>query len=268
MNAGDLDVWCWRMPRAPASPFARSDAWLDDAEHERLERFTDSAARERYRTAHQFLRWVLAAYVGGPEAEVHIRRDPGGRPRLAASGRGAWEFSLSHARDLVAVAVARGVAVGVDVESTRSLTQVGWSQVFGLDAAFEGAELAAIRAMPLSTARPEIVRLWTLKEALAKAVGKGIALPLRVAAFPLLTAAGAAGAALRTEAMLPDKQWWFVCSPLDREEWLSAAIGAGEGRTRLLTVADAPARLARESVAAIRYARRDQAGIPQPDGSI
>jgi 4'-phosphopantetheinyl transferase len=140
---------------------------------------------------------------------------------------------------------------------------VAWSKVFGLDAAFDGAELAAIRALPLSTARREIVRLWTLKEALAKAVGKGMTLPLRAAAFPLLTAAGAAGAAMRT-----DKQWWFVCSPLHREEWLSAAIGAGKGRTRLLTVADTPTRLARESVQAIRYARRDQAGIPQPDESI
>jgi 4'-phosphopantetheinyl transferase len=256
------------MPRAPASPFPRSDAWLDDAEHERMDRFIDAAARERYRAAHQFLRWVLAAYVGGPEAEVHVRRDPGGRPRLASSGYGTWEFSLSHARDLVAVAVARGVAVGVDVESTCSLTHVAWSNVFGLDAAFDGAELAAIRALPLSTARREIVRLWTLKEALAKAVGKGMALPLRAAAFPLLTAAGAAGAAMGTEAMGTDKQWWFVCSPLHREEWLSAAIGAGKGRTRLLTVADTPTRLARESVQAIRYATRDQAGIPQPDESI
>lgn len=258
MMAGDVDIWCLRMPRTEGCLFPESGAWLDRDETRRAGLFTDATARERYRTAHKFLRWVLAAYVGSPESSLCFWREPGGKPRLAKPNETAWQFSLSRTSEFVMVAVAREIIVGIDVESAHSLEPLPWSSLFGLEAAFDSAEVAAISALPLAEARLEALRLWTLKEALAKALGKGLALPLRSASFPV---AGCAKSA--NEPKAPHKPWGFVSFALDRDHWFSAAIAGRTGRTRFLVVGESPTQAQGTSIRSVPLATCDDIRNPQ-----
>ena len=60
---------------------------------------------------------LLAAYLDIPAGEVSLLEDPRGKPRLAvASVESHLEFNWSHSGDYALIALARGCALGVDIE--------------------------------------------------------------------------------------------------------------------------------------------------------
>jgi 4'-phosphopantetheinyl transferase len=158
-------VW-WAAPVAPADAPGLV-ALLDGRERDRLDRFRRPADQARYLAAHALVRLVLAAPVGTPAAALAFDRTcrcgaQHGKPVLP----GGPGFSLTHAGDLVGVAVHPGGAVGLDVEQVR--------------------ELGDLPAMVAHVCSPEesvadadaFFALWTRKEALLKAVGTGLATPM------------------------------------------------------------------------------------------
>lgn len=87
------------------------------------------------------------------------------------------EVSVSHAADLVVAACASS-AVGVDVEQVRPVDR----------AELVGAVLGATECASLDQAPPEdrdlrFTRLWTRKEAVVKATGDGLRVPLSELTF-------------------------------------------------------------------------------------
>jgi 4'-phosphopantetheinyl transferase len=158
-------VW-WAAPVAPADAPGLV-ALLDGHERDRLGRFRRPADRARYLAGHALARLVLADAVGRPAGALEFDRTcrcgaQHGKPVLP----GGPGFSLTHAGDLVGVAVHPGGAVGLDVEQVRELTDL--------------AAMAAHVCSPQETAVDEdaFFRLWTRKEALLKAVGTGLAAPM------------------------------------------------------------------------------------------
>ncbi|GAB3457159.1 4'-phosphopantetheinyl transferase family protein [Insolitispirillum peregrinum] len=136
--------------------------WLDDDEQARAGRFVVLADRQAFRAAHALRRAMVAAVLGCAPADVRFTVDqPGGKPRVA--GGGGLDVSLSHCRGAVACVVGEGCRVGIDVErSDRPFPP----EVLAMIAAPAEQPWAAERAVPL----------WTLKEALTKAVGWGLAI--------------------------------------------------------------------------------------------
>jgi 4'-phosphopantetheinyl transferase len=143
---------------------------LDGHERERLTRLRRAADRGRYLAAHALVRLALGG-DGTTAAALTFDRtcacgEPHGKPVLP----GGPGFSLSHAGDLVGVAVCPDGAVGLDVEQLRPLTDL---------AAMAGhvhspAELARHGTPDQET----FFRAWTRKEALLKATGEGLAEPM------------------------------------------------------------------------------------------
>jgi 4'-phosphopantetheinyl transferase len=161
-------VW-WAAPIAPDAAPALVGL-LDVHERERLTRFRRPADRARYLAAHALTRLALAPLVGCDPGMLAFDRtcrcgEPDGKPVLP----GGPGFSLSHAGDLVGVAVRPDGPVGLDVEQLRDVAD--------LDA------LAAHVRSPTERSRPGLdaagfFRTWTRKEALVKATGDGLAAPM------------------------------------------------------------------------------------------
>lgn len=162
---GGCVVW-WAAPVEPdAAPGLV--ALLDDHEQDRLQRFRQDADRARYLAAHALTRIVVGARVGAHAAAVEFDRTcrcgkQHGKPRLP-DGPG---FSLTHAGDLVGVAVHPGGEVGLDVEQVRQLTEL--------------ASMTSHVCSPAETAPDpgSFFTLWTRKEALLKATGDGLSSPM------------------------------------------------------------------------------------------
>ncbi|HEX8572379.1 MAG TPA: 4'-phosphopantetheinyl transferase superfamily protein [Allosphingosinicella sp.] len=190
---------------------------LGAEERVRAERFAVDPARFAYAAAHALLRRALDRASAGPR-DWAFALNPFGKPSLDPPV-GDIRFNLSHADSLVAVALARGAEIGVDVEALRSAPD---------EATFAGIVLAPEEEAELagSDDRPaRLMRLWVAKEAVAKAIGMGLSLPpkaivLRGEAPEVARLPGEHGAA---------SDWWLHTERLPGH-WLALAARAPQCR--------------------------------------
>ncbi|MGH8905793.1 MAG: 4'-phosphopantetheinyl transferase family protein [Egibacteraceae bacterium] len=171
IDEGGCQVW-W------ASPLM-SDLWhqrlLDPVERGRRERLRRAADRDRFTVAVALTRRVLGAHLGVAPPAVRIDRtcprcqEPHGKPRLTDSPA-AFEFSISHSGDRVAVAVTAGPPVGVDVEQLADPRRLAGLGHHVLSPA-ETPELDRLGAHEYARG---LLRYWTRKEAVLKATGDGL----------------------------------------------------------------------------------------------
>lgn len=137
-------------------------------EQERAASIVLPDARAQFVCAHSLKRWLLAACLQVTPESLRFGIQPGGKPFLTLP-TAALHFSLSHTRTHVAVFVGEGGPVGVDMESERP--GEAWR---GLVAeTFHIHELS--RCGPVT--KPVFYRYWAVKEASAKALGTGLAVP-------------------------------------------------------------------------------------------
>ena len=147
--------------------------WLSIVERRRTVSFHSEGERKRYVIAHAFMRGVLSAYLGSDPREIEIHHTPVGRPVIAKPWP-AIGFSLSRCETHAAVAVAPVTQVGVDIECCgRAIDCIGVARAF-----FNNMEIEFLAALPPSECEVQFLRLWTCKEAFAKAIGLGLRYPL------------------------------------------------------------------------------------------
>lgn len=145
---------------------------LDDAERAQAGRFRFDRDRVRFVLRRAFARRVLARYLGVHPAAVGIRTSLLGRPELDPSCDVA--FNTSHSDGMAVVAVAQGQRVGVDIERVREIDDA-------LDIAeglFAAREVEWLRSVSPGSRSRAFLALWTRKEAVVKALGGGLSIPL------------------------------------------------------------------------------------------
>ncbi len=157
---------------AETLPDGALDLFLSAEERQRAQRFKNPRHGRRYRFAHAVLRRLLAPRAGGvAPAELRFVLGPHGKPFLDPhGGTPAVRFNLSHAGDLVLVALAGETEVGVDIERLdRNVDVGGVAERF-----FHPAEVAALHRAPEQQRAECFFTFWTRKEALIKAAGTGL----------------------------------------------------------------------------------------------
>ena len=110
----------------------------------------------------QIARKVLAQVTSRDAASIKLRNTEFGKPYCHEFNLG---LSFSHRGSLSAIGVA-GSAIGVDIESSPLLGDIPWRMLSHA----ERANLNRIEEMQRGEA---FLRLWTLKEAVVKALGRG-----------------------------------------------------------------------------------------------
>ena len=112
---------------------------------------------------------MLAGVWGIPPHELEIRSESSGRPYLATKRGHRLPFiSLSHSRGWVACAATEIGPVGIDIERQRP----GRDHIRISSVAFGPLEQARVTEAGACA----FYRIWTLREAVAKACGQGLAL--------------------------------------------------------------------------------------------
>jgi 4'-phosphopantetheinyl transferase len=177
---GGLAVWWLDTEAAQPSDVQRWLRTLDREERERAARFLIEADRREFIAAHALLRAMLTYYLDLPPLAWRFLVDANGKPSIDPNiGAPEIEFNISHTRGLVAVALASHGAIGVDVEEiNHSRADLAIAEAY-----FAGSEVEILRRAPPSERAHCFFRLWTLKEAYIKAIGKGLSAPLDSFAF-------------------------------------------------------------------------------------
>ncbi len=142
---------------------ARSYPQLPAEEREKADRFLREDDRLRFITGRLMIRKAAAekAGIGAPE----ILLTGYGKPYIA--GADGFNFNLSHSGDLVVLAVS-GSPVGVDIERNDPIEWREISAAFGA----KEREMLENADEPLKC----FYRIWTVREAFAKAIGTGLQL--------------------------------------------------------------------------------------------
>lgn len=145
---------------------------LCSEERERMLRFRLEADRRAFLVKRLLVRGVLSAYAGVdfPAEAWRFAVEEQGRPRLAPEWDGlGLRFSLARSGEMVVCAVARGGAVGVDVEDM--LLRVEEELPEGVLAE---NEQEGLRGLAGAVRREAFLGFWTLKEAYGKGLGCGL----------------------------------------------------------------------------------------------
>lgn len=171
----DLHVrWARLGDHDPAS----IDLLLTPAERGRAQRPSRTTRGRAFALGRALSRATVAELAGIDPLEVGFEDDDRGKPRIVRGQRRSpdghtpshWQHSVSHSGDLVVVAVARGAAVGVDVEVVDDSRPV-WRLA---ERFFHPDEVARLASLPPELLPRAFYELWTRKEAVLKALGSGL----------------------------------------------------------------------------------------------
>ncbi|GJE17272.1 4'-phosphopantetheinyl transferase family protein [Methylobacterium marchantiae] len=175
--APDTDgrVTVWDIDLAPAA--AHRDACLallSDDERARTSRFLRDEDRLRYAASHAALRLVLGHRLRTDPRGLAFGTGRAGKPHLAGVWAGSCRFSLSHSGSRALVGLSASAEIGVDVEEMRPMPDL----LRIARAHFAASEIADLDSLAPDRLTPAFFACWTRKEAVVKATGEGLSLPL------------------------------------------------------------------------------------------
>jgi len=179
-----LHIWTASVTKESGAPTADDLAVLSADERVRARRFRRPDDRRLFTTAHIAVRRTLSRYAPIPPQDWSFDAGENGRPEIRnLDAPDGLRFNLSHTPGMIAIIVNPSFDAGVDVE--------GIGRVADLDAmsrtSFSSAERASLLALPVAERPLRFTRTWALKESFIKAMGTGLATPLRSFSFDLST---------------------------------------------------------------------------------
>lgn len=167
-----IDVYWFRVE--PTDPPDDLEPLLSADERQRAERLLVDRPRRVFAAARTALRILLARELRTTPGALRFIEGPHGKPALAPdAGLG---FNQSHSGTTVVIALARNTDIGVDVEELRTGVRTGnLARRF-----FDPDESRVVEELPEGSARNRaFFHFWTAKEAVLKATGSGLSVPVR-----------------------------------------------------------------------------------------
>lgn len=173
-----------------ASREASAFSWLDDYERTRLRQFVHTGARRRYIMCRAATRAVLCDRLDCRNEQLSFGASRYGKPFALLDRRPASiSFNVSHSGSHGLVGIAPRGRLGVDIEE-RTLR-------YNLDPLVEyvlGPNEQASLALESETGKAHLFfKLWTIKEALLKALGTGFHLDISQFEVPSTIRTGSEG---------------------------------------------------------------------------
>lgn len=164
-----VTLWQWRLDVTPMR-LAELAGHLSGEERARADRFVTPLHRDRFIAGRGRLREILARYVDEAPQALGFAYNDHGRPSLCESA--APHFNLSHTGGLAILAVCDDMPVGIDIERMRPI-EVEVARRY-----FSDAEVRALETLAGEAWLQGFYRCWTRKEAVIKALGLGLSMPL------------------------------------------------------------------------------------------
>ena len=199
----ESEVHLWSVPlNGPSAVGAEYSRWLAPHERERAMCFRDSLEEQRFVRAHVALRAILAEYCPYHPAQFSFGYNTFGKPHLDTASQRWLRFSIAHSTDQLLCAIAKNREVGVDLERIDTAIPIDeLARSF-----FTPREQTLLQSLPLLQRQRTFFAYWTRKEAVVKAHGMGLSLPLDSFEIDPVTGHGPQVVSIRNSVM-PARCW-------------------------------------------------------------
>ena len=180
-------------------------SWLDQEERSRWQRFRHEGARRRFALCRAALRSILCGRLGCPNQQLAFGASHLGKPYAVVEGKPVpVGFNVSHSSTHGLIAFAAEGRLGVDVEERSPERDLD-----GLIRSVMGPSERAELALACGNQRLHLFYLlWTVKEALIKALGTGLSWDVSQFEIPLAMRRG-----MKTSLFqfphIPAVRWWL-----------------------------------------------------------
>jgi 4'-phosphopantetheinyl transferase len=165
----EIQLWQVSLLVTPAEE-QRYALLLSADETKRAQRFHFARHARRYTVARAVLRMILSRYLNIAPNLIEFSYSEHGKPAVAAT---ALQFNVSHSDEMAVYAFTRVADIGVDIEKVEPHFKDDLAQRF-----FSPGEYDALAALTGDAQVHAFYRVWSRKEALLKALGMGLHLPL------------------------------------------------------------------------------------------
>lgn len=200
LTAGTVDLWRADLDARPEA-LEHWRSLLDETELARAARFYFEEDQRHYIAARGTLRELIGDYLEVSPRDIGFQYLGSGKPWVC-DPETDLKFNVSHSRECALFAFARGREVGVDVELG---TRLGDDLTALTRRVFCARERVRWLLRPEEERRAAFLDVWTRKEALLKASGRGIADGLQDIETPAMR--GSAPAAVSGGTERPGETW-------------------------------------------------------------
>ncbi|HEX4044309.1 MAG TPA: 4'-phosphopantetheinyl transferase superfamily protein [Gammaproteobacteria bacterium] len=171
LTAHEVHVWSISLALTNAEQAIKL-ACLSPEEVARANRFHLPVHQRRFIAAHAALREILSYYLDCSAKQISFGYTTYHKPFLSAPHT-QFQFNLAHSDEMAVVALTLDHAIGIDIEKIAVSYNPGVVKRY-----FSPQENQAFFALSEAERNTSFYRVWARKEAMVKATGKGLFLPL------------------------------------------------------------------------------------------
>jgi 4'-phosphopantetheinyl transferase len=172
LEPNTIHIWHAKLDTSLTQAHQQRDLLSTD-ERTRADRFFSPKDRCHFIIARATLRRILSLYLSIPASQIEFAYTTHNKPYIPLFIDTPLQFNLSHSHDVAICAVTWQYAVGVDIERVKDTYHEGIAKRY-----FSASEFANLMALPTVKRVSAFYHLWSRKEALIKATGRGFDIPL------------------------------------------------------------------------------------------
>jgi 4'-phosphopantetheinyl transferase len=148
---------------------------LSKDETERADRFYFEKDRTQFIVRRGILKQIISKYLEIDPKNLLFEYNRFGKPFLNSnSPKHDFRFNMSHSKNMALYCISHQKDVGIDIEYIQK--DIEFLQI--IDRFFSHNEKKFIQKINIDKRKEAFFKIWTRKEAILKALGKGISFPL------------------------------------------------------------------------------------------
>ncbi len=147
--------------------------WLDEDEQERWKTQSSPSRRREFVLGRAAVRQIICKRLKVRNDQLTFLHNEHGKPRIRVNKRRvSWQFNMSHSQPYGLLALVNGLKVGVDIEVRKPRDDFdAMARVV-----FTTPERRCLVGLSDKQKRCQFYRMWCIKEALIKGIGKGFSI--------------------------------------------------------------------------------------------